>query len=221
MFHNPTPKAKEEQPPIFNYPIIDTIKLPFPTQLKTADFFDVLANRKSKRTFSRLEIDDISNILYFSAKTKNIAIKDNGYIVSHRPSPSAGAIHPIDILILTSRIDRVKSFYYYNAFQHSINKLKLSESLTGEFIKHLNSVVEIGEGTLFWFIAHESRTAAKYENSMSLIWRDAGALIQCIQMVCTALDLNSCGVGTLAEPFVTNMFLEYGCISSCGGIIVG
>lgn len=131
------------------------------------------------------------------------------------------ARHPIDIIVASPVLNRLNSLYYYNPFEHSLNQLNLLKSYTDDFINHINSVLNTENSTIIWFIAHPNRTDAKYNNSASLIWRDAGALINCIQLVCTALNIDSCPIGSLGEPFISQMFAANGNVFGVGGILIG
>jgi hypothetical protein len=45
-------------------------------------------------------------------------------------------------------------------------------------------------------VAHPLRTLSRYPEGMSLIWRDAGALLATVHLVASDLGLSSCIVGT-------------------------
>jgi len=221
MLSNPFPKKQENKCASFIYPIGEKIELNRHHLYEPLNLWDVLEKRKSTRTFRKLTLDELSSILWVSAKVKDIQVQDNGYILSHRPAASAGARHPVDILILSPHLDNLNFFYYYNPFEHSLNKLLLNLTLIEELKNHFISGFDVTNASIFWFIAHPVRTEAKYDNPISLIWRDAGALIHSIQIACTALDVNSCPLGTLGEPFISQMFSDYGHVISAGGVIIG
>ena len=142
-------------------------------------------------------------------------------ILTHRPSASAGSRHPIDVLVLSPILDSGKMIYYYNSFEHNLNKLTIAPDLVKNFLHHLDSILSINSGTILWFVAHPERTSVKYEHPLSLIWRDAGALIHCVQVACSAQGLNSCALGSLGEPFISEMFSNEGTVFGVGGIVVG
>jgi SagB-type dehydrogenase family enzyme len=221
MLSNPSPKPEEENPTGFHYCIEDALQLNRPATPDPISFWDVLDKRRSARTFHKLSLDEIGNVLWLSAKVKDISVQENGYILTHRPSASAGARHPIDVLVLSPVLDNSESCYYYNPFEHSLNKLRNTDGIIDHFLNHINSVFQTNDGTIIWFVAHSIRTAAKYENPLSLIWRDAGALIHSVQLACTVSNINSCPVGTLGEPFISQMFPNNENIISAGGIVIG
>jgi SagB-type dehydrogenase family enzyme len=218
MEHNPYPRDIEVAALNFQYQISEVIKLPPQTVLPTEPFAEIILNRKSERTFAQLSLEEIGSILWISVKVKEITVQTNGYILTHRPSASAGARHPIDTLVFY-KTDSYKC-YYYNPFEHSLNLLALDKSIDS-LVSHINSIVNIQNGAIIWFIAHPSRTEAKYLNPASLIWRDAGALLHCVQIACTSLKTKSCPIGSLGEPYISDIFSNNGEILSAGGLIVG
>lgn len=214
---NPTPKDTEEDVTPFNYPIGDIVPLAIPPADYNFNYFNLSHLRRSYKNLGALSIQQLGEMLWFTAKVIDIYVQPNGYSLTHRPSASAGARHPIDLLVISQN---QSTLAYYNPFEHSLNRLKLDESIVASLINHINESVLIGDAILFWFIAHPERTTAKYDHSQSLIWRDAGALLHCIQSTCTAMGLGSCPVGTLAEPYISQLFKDAPIISA-GGIIIG
>lgn len=219
---NPSLKKYEEEVPQFEYNILKTIKLSRKIQPIAKRFDEASKVRKSSRIFRPITLAELGSVLWYSAKVKSTFLQKNGYILTHRGTPSAGARHPIDIIILNSNFLESNYFYYYNPFEHSLNKLNSSGSDIATLFKtHINEIVQINNATIIWFVAHVNRTAAKYENAQSLIWRDAGALINNIQMTCTAIGLNSCSIGSLGEPFISNFFHDEPDVVGAGGLLIG
>jgi SagB-type dehydrogenase family enzyme len=221
MLNNPGKKKEYNVPGEFIYPIEETINLTRPTNFPPINFWDVLDNRKSHRNFRKLSLEEISKVLWSAAKVKEIQGQADGYMLTRRPSASAGARHPIDILIISPALENNQNIYYYNPFDHSLNKLGIEKQVLTEFSHHANSILSIYEGSLVWFLSHPDRTSTKYDNPLSLIWRDAGALIHSFQVACSGLNINSCAIGTLGEPFMSTMFSKFGKTFGAGGIIIG
>lgn len=218
---NPGVKKYEEEVPQFEYNIIEIIKLSRKISPIATRFDEISKIRKSSRIFRPITMEKLGSILWYSAKVKSTFLQKNGYILTHRGTPSAGARHPIDIIILNSNFLLENNFYYYNPFEHSLNQVVSSSDDIKLFIDHINQVVEINNATIIWFVAHVNRTATKYENAQSLIWRDAGALINNIQMTCTAIGINSCPIGSLGEPFISSFFNNTEGVFGAGGLLIG
>lgn len=217
MDKDPRPKTNEETVPSFSYPGNEKVFFKKPDVFVNRSFFEVATERTSQRKFSALPESRLAQLLWYSAKVISTHSQANGYILSHRPSPSAGARHPIDIIV--SMPSKERKLEYYNPFDHSLTVVTTDQILVDNFVDHINQCMEIQEGTIIWFLAHQVRTGAKYDNPESLVWRDAGALIYCMQIVCAALNLSSCAIGTLADPHIKILFGEE--VISAGGIIIG
>ena len=217
---NPAPKSQEDTVPVFVYPVKTKVKLQGPkAEVLSADFFQLSLARSSSRNFGPLIPGQLDHLLWFAAKALATQVQSDGYVLSHRPSPSAGARHPIDILVCSD--DTQPTIAYYNPFEHSLATLSLDPIMVTALMTHINAAVNMQQGVFLWLLAHPPRTSAKYTHPESLIWRDAGALLQQIQLTATALKLNSCALGTLAEPFADRLFGNIGSVLSTGGIIVG
>jgi len=218
---NPQPKATEERVTSFDYPIKHSIKLSKNINPLPARFDEVITNRKSQRTFSGINLQQLSDILWYTAKVKQTFVQDNGFILTHRGSPSAGARHPIDILILNQTLLDNNFPHYYNPIEHTLNRLDLATQIVETFIGHIDNIINTTNATIMWFVAHPKRTAAKYQSPESLIWRDAGALINSIQLTCTALNIKCCPIGSLGDPYIGDFFNRQAGVFGAGGVLIG
>jgi len=218
---NPQPKPTEERVPSFDYPIQHSVKLSKNIDPLPARFDEVINSRKSQRTFSGISLQQLSNILWYTAKVKQTLVQENGYILTHRGTPSAGARHPIDILIISRTLLNSDLPHYYSPIEHTLNRLGLPAQLVANLFEHINTIVSTTNATILWFIAHPERTGAKYEEPESLIWRDAGALINSIQLTCTALNISCCPIGSLGEPYISDLFNRQSGVFGAGGVLIG
>lgn len=219
---NPLPQRSEKKVLPFPYPITATRKLKSPKNLPSVDFFKTIKERRSIRIFKKIKEEDLSNLLWASSKIQSINLQDNGYVLTQRPTPSAGARHPIDLVISCPTMASNETLFYYNPIEHSLNELDLNKRISESLYKHGQEVLPAGsEVTMVWLVTHKNRTNAKYRNADSLVWRDAGAVLYCIQIVCSALGLNSCQIGTLGNPYIKELFKELGMVSGGGCIFIG
>jgi nitroreductase len=69
--------------------------------------------------------------------------------------------------------------------------------------------------------AESGRTAAKYENAESLIWRDAGIALGYMSIVAEALGLTFCPLGVLGEPYVSAVVSGDPRIQAAGLAVLG
>ncbi len=215
---NPTPRSVAEHFLPFIYPTNQKTFLNRIFPQKKIDFIDVITTRKSSNKLLPISNEDLAELLYYTAKVHSLHQTDSGFFITKRMTPSAGARHPVDLLISPFANSRVLS--YYNPVDHSLNEVLIDRFLANNFFDEVNENASIQEACLIWFSIQQQKTSSKYENAESLYWRDAGALLYCIQIVATFLNLKSCPLGTLAANSFYSLF-ETESLLSGGGILVG
>lgn len=198
----------------------EIIKLPeVQATLKQADFLEVFTHRRSVKQLGACPISVLSQVLYLAAKPYCIAKDDYGVTISRSAAPSAGGRHPIDILVgLQEKDDR--QLYLYQPIGHSLKRLCVAKELQRFFFKDVEQTLPFGESTLLWFSIQYMRTASKYSAPMSLIWRDVGAQLCCLQQAAKYVGVDSCPIGYLAEDTFDKMFKSEKLLSG-GGLIIG
>lgn len=215
---NPIPRSEIEHFEPFIYPSNRKISLNRIFDKKQGEFIDVLLTRSSSNKLSSISLVEISELLYNTAKIQNLEQSDSGFLITKRMTPSAGARHPIDLLISPFQDNRV--LFYYNPLDHSLNEIQIDPLLAKNFFDEVNENVSLQEACLIWFSIQPQKTSSKYENPESLYWRDAGALLYCIQIVANFLNLKSCPLGTLASKSFYKLFNTQSLIPG-GGMLIG
>lgn len=191
--------------------------LAVPDDEALASIAATLDTRHSQRIFAPIPEALLGALLWHAARTKESAPSPLGFQIEHRPTPSAGAIHPIHLLI---QLSAEGSWARYNPQEHSLDLLVKSDSLLQPLVDRSEQVVPRGGGHLILFVAEPGKTAAKYENPESLIWRDAGVLQGSLALVAAALGLNFCLLGITGNPWVTQLS-DQGKLQGVGVAILG
>lgn len=202
------------------YPSLEKITLPRVTSsIRQNDFLDVLRERRSVKQLGSCTIEKLSEILFYAVKPYTIGKDDYDMTVYRSASPSAGGRHPIDILVgLSGNEDR--RLFLYDPLSHSLRRLDISLELQCEFFNDIDQTLPLGDSILVWFSIQFMRTASKYNDYESLVWRDAGAQLCCLQQVAKYVGLDSCPIGYLAEDTFNRMFNSDSLVSG-GGMIIG
>lgn len=202
------------------YDVAGEIKLPkIEGALAQKGFLDVFSGRRSVKQLGMCPMEALSRVLYYAVKPYCIGKDDYGVTVYRSAAPSAGGRHPIDILVgLKEGEDRC--LYLYQPLNHSLRKLVIAEEQQRRFFADVERTLAFGESTLLWFSIQYMRTSSKYSNPMSLIWRDVGAQLCCLQQVAKHEGMDSCPVGYLAEDSFERMFATDKLMSG-GGMIIG
>lgn len=216
--NSPVPRKSELNYFEFPYKIIGKKYLPTPIASSDIPFFKVLLSRCSRRDLGYVSDNTLSELLWYSAKTLSVKKLESGYLWQHRPSPSAGGRHPIDLLLFSRKTSKVR---IYDPLAHSLCEIKVESSLLDNFIEFINEVIPVEEATIIMFAAQFDRTLTKYEYGESLVWRDAGALLTTISLVAEAIGLYSCALGVTGEPLLSELLRSDDQVVGVGGCLVG
>lgn len=204
----------------FVYPTSERITLPRVVSSKRQnDFLDVLRERRSVKQLGGCTIEKLSEILFYAVKPYTICKDDYDMTVYRSASPSAGGRHPIDILVGLPE-NEARRLFLYEPLSHSLRQLDAPIELQSEFFDDINQTLPLGDSILIWFSIQYMRTASKYNDYESLVWRDAGAQLCCLQQVAKYVGLDSCPIGYLAEDTFNRIF-NCDSLVSGGGMIIG
>jgi len=217
---SPTPRANELQREPPNLRVKTNVPLPLGGPLPTTSFFDVVKIRRTKYGGRRLDLAQVSTLLRNVAYARRESSDAAGKPIRFRPVASAGARHAIDIGVCRIK-GRGNALYLYDDLNHRLQTLSENRDL-GAWLSAYASTTTFGHhGTLFWFLAETGRTDSKYAHAESLIWRDAGALIQQFYLVATALGLQAVALGATAEPDLSSRIVPKRARFGVGGMYVG
>lgn len=202
------------------YDVASEMRLPeIEVTLSQKDFMDVFSGRRSFKQLGKCPMEALSQVLYYAVKPYCIGQDDYGVTVYRSAAPSAGGRHPIDVLVgLKEGVGRC--LYLYQPLNHSLRKLVIAEELQRHFFADVEETLPFEESTLLWFSIQYMRTSSKYTEPMSLIWRDVGAQLCCLQQAAKYVGMDSCPVGFLAEDSFERMFSTDKLMSG-GGMIIG
>ncbi len=205
----------------FAYPVIGRSYLAKPEGTLAVSFGDVLQSRRSRRSFGALSEDKLAELLWHSAKVLSTQPPANSSRWQHRPTPSGGGRHPVDLLLLSNRDEKFR-LDLYEPISHALLQIDITdESLARRLLEAINEVLGVGRGTIIWFAAQFDRTLSRYEKGESVVWRDVGALLATISLVAEALCMNCCAVGITGEPMLSQLLNSNGLAVGVGGIVVG
>lgn len=156
---------------------------------------DVLAARRSQREWAPLRMDEVGTVLMRGGRVIDWAVAPDGYVTTHRPAPSAGARHPLDLYLVVAEVDGLSA----GAWRFDALRCEL----VGASLAHEPALAQLGEvvgaeapPAALIAVAHLHRTLSRYPTGLSLLWRDAGALLATLQLCATDVGLASCIAGT-------------------------
>lgn len=193
--------------------------LPQPNHEITTPFFEVINKRRSRRNFRAISLEKLNILLWYSARTIEIASPVHGTRWEHRPSPSAGGRHPIDIFIIDIKEAKI-TIYLYQNIPHALAHINVNNNKLLNFLVETEKILPRQDATILWLGAQFDRTLSRYQNGESLVWKDAGILISTIFFVAEALEINCCPIGITGEPCFSQLF-QTTKVKGVGGIYIG
>lgn len=192
---NPVPKQKTDKYIPYQWDMSNGhIKLHEPEVFLPTPFTQVMFKRKSQRSFKAASIDHLSYLLWFTNRVKDHIDSDMGFPITLRPVPSAGAIHPIHILINSPYTDM---WWRYDPFSHSLWPVIKENQYFLNVRKDCKEILDCNTASLILLVAEPKKTLSKYTDGASLVWRDAGILLGNLALVSSYLDINFCPIGAL------------------------
>lgn len=203
----------------FDYPIVSTQFLPEPSISNSVPFLEVINRRRSKRNFNSLAFEQLNALLWHSARTIDLIPPIKQIRWEHRPSPSGGGRHPIDVFILKQGHINLE-LHLYQSISHALSLLRTDHESVKNLMLEAERILPPEEATILWFGAQFERTLSRYEYGDSIVWKDAGALTATFSFVAEAFNLNFCPIGITGEPYFSQC-LKTTKLTGMGGACVG
>lgn len=179
-------------------------------------FAAIMAERQTRYGFGAMSMQELGSLLALTCKVRSVGSCQMGFPLSKRPAPSAGAIHPIHVVI---HLADSPVLHRYDPFAHALLELTCKVN-TSDLRCAMNNVVNCGDGVLLMFVAEFGLTDAKYENAESLVWRDAGILQGYFSIAAESLSLRFVPLGITGEPWASSITGQRG-LTGVGCAVVG
>lgn len=216
---DPQPRLLPGPPISIKWPVRHRLRCPEIVFAPPAQLSTILEQRRSHRTLGVGPLREIVNVLAYTTRPR-FNLENDIYLRSRRISMSAGAIHCIDILILDVR-GHIR-LMRYDPFAHMLEVMLINcVNHISIFQKKLKDILGYVPSTILIFVADLRKISALYDNPLSLVWRDAGALLQTLGIVATAYRLGFCPLGPLGSEIVDALGLPSRHAQSMGSAAIG
>ena len=179
-------------------------------------FADIATRRRTRRSFAALDEARLGALLALTCRARALGPDSLGFPLSTRPVPSAGAIHPVHLIV---HFSGTATWHRHDPVGHSLVEVP-SVLSPAEVRASLDGVLPSGTATLMLFAAEPAMTFAKYRDACSLVWRDAGVLQGHLAVAAETLDLPFCLLGVTGEPWVGRLLDQPGLVG-VGAAYVG
>lgn len=160
-------------------------------------FVDIFERRRSIRTLSPAPLELTVGALLFALMPR---FWKEGDVLrrSRRPSLSAGALHPISVLLFAD-----SAVFRLNADSCMLEKLTFSTEVHDAWIRKCQYLLPMSNGMFITLVADMARPTSAYEHSETLVWRDAGAMLQTLALSAELFGLGFCPLGILGNEIVS------------------
>jgi hypothetical protein len=186
-----------------------------PKDLPDVSFVDVVESRRTIMPRKALRYEQLSSLLWLSARTRRAWVDQYGVRRQHRASASAGALHPVELLLLDGR-----RILRYDALAHALQSVHVASTAR---LKHVRDEIALIAGkrlpTVAVLAGHECVTKSVYGNPESLLWRDAGAFIATLQLCSTAFNFKLMPLGVLGNAMPAALGMR--CLVPAGVLLLG
>jgi len=184
------------------WPVSDSVALEPGSAPLVTDLASLWAERRSHLDGADPELGSIGAMLWHVNRTLATAPSPYGFPLERRPVPSAGALHPVHILV---QLPQTSTWAKYNPQQHCLEVIADSAQVLDGLLEHAQSVSENRVGTYLAFVGEPGRLSAKYENHESLLWRDVGVLQGNICLAAQAHGLSACLLGVTGHAWSSRL----------------
>ena len=182
------------------------------------DFAALLDKRQTRRAFSNcLDYAALGELLWLACRNRSSRPSAFGPDQESRVHPSAGAMHPIHVLVahVTGPWRR------YDPVEHALVELPGSGASAAASREAAGLLIKLAHGALIGLVAEPGKTAAKYEHHDSLVWRDAGVVLGYLSVMAEAMGLAFCPLGITGQPYLTAQLPDASALQAVGLAVVG
>jgi len=190
------------------------------------NLFDVIKKRRSVRDYEDyvISLNELYHILFYCyGITQQQSIKGAEGTWSYRSVPSGGALYPLEIYLYLSKCVLPQGIYHYRP---DLNALEIvcEKDLLSELKENIvaEPFVNISNSNCIVFISSVAeRMLLKYgERGYRFILQEVGFVSQNISLICTAINLASCMVGSFVDDKINEMIKADGTLETIQGIII-
>ena len=172
----------------------------------TRPFAETVARRQSARQLTPPDVGEVGLVVARCGLTRSSATDSAGVRVYHRPAPSAGARHPITLVVLADAVvGMARGGWVLDPDAAVLRPAVYAPSQVRAALEGVAAALHICDlpPAAVVAVAHPDRTLTRYPLGISLLWRETGALLMLLHLAATDIGLESCIAGTcgvLHEP---------------------
>ena len=215
----PRPRSRPADSRGSPWPARCSVGLPRDIVRPTRTFDDVLTSRRSLRKLAKASLRETLSILQY-ARHERAKWEHEGLLRYSRPNESAGALHSVDVLLVT-RTGNPRVWFHDPRHRTIASLTVANETRLRDFLQDVDGIVPGARGCDLLVLAGDLQHLEQaYADALPLLYRDAGALLQTINLCATASDLGSCSLGITGSALLDAVAVGSG-IHACGVAVIG
>lgn len=181
----PSPKGVRLLASKDGWAITSSFSVPLLQPEETPTLFDTLTHRRTRRESEPLALNDVLSLLQFAMQTREFGEGDNAGRL-RKVTVSAGALHPIEVLVVSGP-DVSEPIIYSDEYDTFGTVQFRSPDCAINQIDQLMAIAPQAKGHLILLVANLRHVSQAYEEPISLLWRDGGAVLQTFSLISAAL----------------------------------
>lgn len=179
--------------------------------------------RRSIRTYGAepMTVDELGAILYRAARVRALLVNTPdgreepgaaaaGHGLSDRPYPNAGACYELELYVTVARCTGLAAgVYHYDPLEHRLEPLEAHRATADELLRsaQLGAAMDTPPPVLITLTARFQRLSWKYQGfAYALVLLNAGVMIHNLYLICTAMRLARCAVGSVPADLTARAF---------------
>lgn len=215
----PAPKRVRPLESKDRWAITSSFSIP-PLQLKEAPaLLETLARRRTRRECEPLALNDVLSLLQFAMQTREFGEGENAGRL-RKMTVSAGALHPIEVLVVSG--PETSEPIIYSDAHDAFGTVQFSspDSALGQ-IEQLMAIAPKANGHLLLLVANLRHVSEAYEQPLSLLWRDGGAVLQTLSLLSAALGYAFVPLGPTGSSLLETITKPHNDYVAVGSGIIG
>ncbi len=182
------------------YDMAETVELSSP-QKSSVSIEEAIDGRRSRRQYSdeSLSLKEISQLCWAAQGI-------TGERTNFRAAPSAGALYPIEVFVVSGDSDLEPGVYHYSPSAHRLNRIKQGDIREG-LARAAVGQQEVKAAPIDLVITGViHRTAQKYGSRADrYVHLEAGHVAQNVYLQCESLDLATVSIGAFSDSEVRDL----------------
>ena len=218
FFEGPSPKKEPTHVPSVRWSVLRRLDCPKVLEPPPSTFSSLLEQRRSVRTMQPMPFRQVVNAVAFATQSRFMS-DVNGVERYRRPSPSAGALHPLELILVDWR--GTLRIFRSVPDEGKLDLLGLRRpQAANDFRARCRELLPGANGTALVLLGHPDRTRSCYDHFESLLWRDSGALLQTLFLTFVAYGARFCPMGLLGHEVTFALGMESDLVAA-GTALVG